>query len=292
MNEQQRAVTVINTVMNWDQDQNEVIMNTLAPGISSGELKLFAMVCKETGLDPFSRQIYAVMRYDAESGRKKMTIQVGIDGYRSMADDTGEYDATTAPQWCGTDGVWRDIWLEKTNPAAARIGVRRKGFSDIVWAIARWDAYVQLAKGNVPNRMWAQRGPEQLAKCAESLALRMAFPKKLGGLYTEDEMAQADNEPRTPVVASVARKEAPPVSITEESAPAAINLGTVRTALKDAGYLTGKTQDMWLAERTGHGTPYTPEECATLYHRIKTGEVLDTEPMDGDLIDEVEEVMA
>jgi hypothetical protein len=50
--------------------------------------------------------------------------------------------------------------------------------------------------------MWAQRGPEQLAKCAVALAFRAAFPNDLSGLFTNDEMGQADR-PAPPVRAAV-----------------------------------------------------------------------------------------
>ena len=162
----------------WTPEQTQLISTTIAPGCSTDELRLFAYACQRTGLDPFSKQIYAIKRGG------KMTIQAGIDGLRSIAERTGQLDGS-ATEWCGPDGVWVDVWLDSKPPAAAKTILHRKGASHPFVGVARFADY------NAGQGLWSKMPAAMIAKCSEALALRKAFPADLSGVYSTDEMDQA-----------------------------------------------------------------------------------------------------
>jgi len=186
------------TTREFSRKEVELLKRTIAQDATDEELSMFIQNCKRYGLDPFTGQIHAVKRWDSNAGREVMSVQVGIDGFRLIADRTGKWRGTVGPYWCDQSGEWTDVWLKDEYPAAAKVGVLRSDFSEPRWGIARWDAYVATKKNGNPTFMWRKMPAHMLAKCAEALALRSAFPNDLSGLYTDAEMDQAgDQDKRT-----------------------------------------------------------------------------------------------
>lgn len=187
------APAAVGTADYFNTEQLDLIKRTVAPKATADELKLFLYQCARTGLDPLSKQIYAISRKqwdDQANGYiNKMTIQTGIDGLRLIADRTGRYSP-------GRDTEFAYDGNGKLLKATAHV---RKRTTDGQWheisATAFYDEYVGLTNAGKPTKMWAEKPHIMLSKCAEALALRRAFPAEMSGLYTGDEMRDEEAPP-------------------------------------------------------------------------------------------------
>lgn len=198
--------TTINThpaFVAGDEKKMQLLKDTFFKGSSNDEFMLFAHACERTGLDPFLKQIYPVKRWDSTLKKEIMTVQTGIDGYRLMAERTGCYSPGKEPTFN----------YNKEGKLISSTAYVKKLTKDGTWhevsATAFYDEYCQRTKEGNPTSMWSKMPHSQLAKCAESLALRKAFPAELSGMYTKEEMEQSEIiEARIQKVESISRSQA------------------------------------------------------------------------------------
>lgn len=178
----------------FTQKQVEILKNSICKGVSNEEFEVFLMACAKTQLDPFMKQIYAVKRKCKKpdgSWGETMTIQTGIDGYRLMAERTEKYAPGQEPTYS---------YDNQGNLVSATAYVKKMtkdGTWHVVSASAHVDEYMQTTLDRntgekKPSGMWGNMPRTMLAKCAEAQALRRAFPAEMSGVYTKEEMMQAD----------------------------------------------------------------------------------------------------
>jgi phage recombination protein Bet len=170
----------------WTPEQTALVKRTIAKGCDDDELALFMHICQRTGLDPFAKQIYAIRRWDSKARREVMTPQTSIDGYRLVAERTGRYAPGREPT----------LTYDAHDQLETATSYVKKQTPDGTWhevaATAHFAEYAQVTKEGTPTKFWQQMPRVMLSKVAEALALRRAFPADLSGIYTHEEMAQAD----------------------------------------------------------------------------------------------------
>lgn len=179
------ALDTIGTDYGFEPTKLQLIKDTIAKGTSTDELNLFLYTCQRTGLDPLARQIYCIKRWDSTLRREVATPQTSIDGYRLIADRTGNYAPGKAPTYEENEGGG-------VFAATAYVMKYVRGTWHEVSATAYWEEYAQSKKDGTYTHMWATKPRVMLGKCAEALALRRAFPAELSGLYTESEMPEGE----------------------------------------------------------------------------------------------------
>ncbi|MCV7688169.1 recombinase RecT [Micrococcus luteus] len=287
------ALTIHPDQTTFTPDQQAALQQLGVQANSAADVAVFFHQAKRSGLDPFKREIYMITR------KGKATIQTGIDGFYKIADRATRSAGGTwgIPEtlWCGPDGQWRDVWLERTPPAAAKVTVERDG--------SRFTTVALTSEYMADGPMWKKMPARMIAKCAEALAIRRAFPDDLSGLYTSEEVAQADSPAPAPrpqaqqsqggsrlAQAMGQRPQPQQQPVERQPEPWQAQWAELKDALAAAGLAPAEDRgDLWLAkltELTGaewtHPNQISPEAAAEVFQMLATptadeatGEIVD-----------------
>ena len=252
----------------FNQDQIDILKNSICKGVSNDEFQMFLMACTKTKLDPFMKQIYAIPRkFKKPDGTwgNSVTIQTSIDGYRLIAERTGRYAPGCEPTFT----------YDKNNHLESATAYIKKLTKDGTWhtvsASAHYDEYCQSFTDKStgekkPSGLWQNMPRTMLAKCAEAQALRKAFPAEMSGLYTKDEMMQADTiEVETPKISH--KKEQAIVKALDAQKITAHQVAELEEILSKCSADYG----VWLKERmsTGYGIDSIENLTVDIYEKMK-----------------------
>lgn len=237
---------------------------------TDAELALFSKVCQRTGLDPFARQIFGIRRDGKDGG--KLSFQTSVDGYRLIADRTRCYAGSDDPLFDEGLSLYQHLKSDRSNPITATVtvwkivqGVRCPFVASVSWEQYSQTYYDQSSKSRKLTSTWAKMPHLMLGKCAESLALRKAFPAELSGIYTSEEFppeqeAFTDRQ-------SVSR----PVEVLQASTPAPKQLSAVPVSKPKPGSATiARIEAETKAEQEAAFTPPPGINEAAFYQVIDT----------------------
>lgn len=177
-----------------ETDQSlDLLRRVKYPNLTDDEWSYFLCICDQKGIEPLSEMLVPVPSFDERRGRGDLKIIATIDALRLLAVRTRRYRGPVGPSWFDKSGAAFDVWPHPYPPLAAQVGVIRKGFRETVWGKALFDSYCQYEDDRgkrVPTWYWLLHGANAIAKCAEALAIRRAFPEVTHGLYLREELAR------------------------------------------------------------------------------------------------------
>lgn len=205
------AVVALRPGSEYTGAQLALIKRTVAKDTNPDEFDLFMSVARMKGLDPFSKQLSAIVFNKDKADKRNMSIITTIDGMRAIAARSGRYRPDEAEPIIEYDPEAKN---PQTNPlgivkAVVRIWIAdptKPGAWNPVTGFAYWDEFAPIKdewewgekKGErkktgkqTLDGNWPKMGRVMICKCAEAQAIRKAFPEDLSGLYEGAEMDRA-----------------------------------------------------------------------------------------------------
>jgi len=190
------------------------LIQRMNPDCNQTEFDQFLHVSAQLGLDPLRKQIYAFVFSKDKPDRRRMSIVVGIDGFRAVAKRSGEYRPDTRAPRFTYDPALVDEAKNPLGLISAEVSVYQHSHGQWheVAAVAYWDEFAPIVEGGKwvngedgrrsfrkdgtmqldPNKdNWRKMARLMLAKCAEAQAIRRAWPEDLSAIYSDEELDRA-----------------------------------------------------------------------------------------------------
>ena len=177
-------------------DEQKLLLKRTAGGgeLNDDEFTLFLVVAARLGLDPLTKQLFALKFNNRATRRKEMVILVPIVGQRTACQRAGLDDGMDGPEFTADGLNWTSVWLDEEHPpAAARCTVYRKGSAHGFTGTVTWHEFAKDTTGP-GGAFWKDMPSLMLGKCAEALARRQGFADTLSGVYEPAEYAQVQAE--------------------------------------------------------------------------------------------------
>jgi len=197
----------------YDKDKLKEIRELVcSTPLTDTEFDFLVKLGRATGLNPITKEIWAI-KFKSKDGRSyPATIFIGRDGYRKSAQRDAQYDYHQADavysndNFMVVDGMPQHKYTlsDRGKLVGAYCVAKRKASSRPVFV------YVELSEYQLEQGLWKggngapAKPATMIKKVAESQCLRACFQDLLGGTYSPEEMPEReiiqvnDVEPRKP----------------------------------------------------------------------------------------------
>lgn len=191
------------------------LIQRMNPDCNNVEFDQFLHVAAQLRLDPLRKQIYAFVFNKDKPDKRRMSIVVGIDGFRSVAKRSGEYRPDSRAPRFTYDPEEIDHLTNPLGLVSCEVSVFQYAHGEWheVAAVAYWSEFAPIVEGGKwvsddetgrrsfkkdgtsvldPNKEnWRKMPRVMLAKCAEAQAIRRAWPDDLSAIYADEELDRA-----------------------------------------------------------------------------------------------------
>lgn len=193
----------------YTAQQMALVRRTVAKDCNADEFDQFIHIAQHLQLDPLRRQIYAFVFNKDKPDKRQLTIVTGIDGFRSIADRTGNYRPDEEEPEITQDDTLKDPATNPRGLVKAKVAVYKFAHGDWhrVIGVARWEEFAPLkeiweydeqqgkraptGRFELDKDNWRKMPHVMLAKCAEAQALRKGWPDDLSAVYEQAEVDRA-----------------------------------------------------------------------------------------------------